>query len=69
MEHDVFDKVRDLVEKRRGDDTATSSIRDRSGKVRPASFDAKLCRLYRDLLRHGSTATVAVKYHQLQQVF
>lgn len=34
MKHDVSDKVRDLVEKRRGDDTAASSIRDRSGKVR-----------------------------------
>lgn len=34
MEDDVFDKVRDLVKKRRCDDKATSSIRDRSGKVR-----------------------------------
>lgn len=34
MKHDVSDKVRDLLEKRHDDDTAASSIRDRSGKVR-----------------------------------
>lgn len=48
---------------------ARSRIRDIESQSQMARFDAKLHRLYRDLSRHGSAATVAVKYHQLRQVF